>query len=111
MDIHHPLGFDWGEWVAIFTLIGVAATYAHSNMSRMAVESSQAESQKLSKAIEQLEKTMIEVNATLRSIREDRAEDHNRLDQLSQELGVHRDWLINDHQRLKALEKQTNESK
>lgn len=111
MDIHHPLGFDWGEWVAIFTLIGVAATYAHSNMSRMAAESSQAESQKLSKAIERLEKTMIEVNATLRSIREDRAEDREKLNLLSQEVGKHRDWLINDHQRLKALEKQTNESK
>ncbi|WP_322191997.1 hypothetical protein [Limosilactobacillus fermentum] len=111
MDIHHPLGFDWGEWVAIFTLIGVAATYAHSNMSRMAAESSQAESQKLSKAIEQLEKTMIEVNATLRSIREDRAEDREKLNLLSQEVGKHRDWLISDYQRIKALEEQTQDVK
>lgn len=109
MDIHHPLGFDWGEWVAIFTLIGVAATYAHSNMSRMAAESSQAESQKLSKAIEQLEKTMIEVNATLRSIREDRAEDREQLNFMKQELGQHRDWLISDHRRLKVLEEQAQE--
>ena len=104
MDIHHPFGFDWGDLVAIFTLIGVTATYVHANVSRMAAESSQAESQKLSKAIEQLERTMIEVNATLRSIREDREEDHNRLDQLSQEVGTHRDWLISDNQRLKTLE-------
>ncbi|MBS5330561.1 hypothetical protein [Limosilactobacillus oris] len=111
MDIHHPLGFDWGEWVAIFTLIGVAATYAHSNMSRMAAESSQAESQKLSKAIDQLEKTMIEVNATLRSIREDRAEDRKRLDLLTQEVGKHRDWLISDHRRLKELEENAQDGK
>lgn len=111
MDMHHPLGLEWGEWVAIFTLIGVAFSYVHSDMSRVAIDSSRAESQKISRAIEQLEKTMIEVNATLKSIQKDRADDHNRLDQLSQELGVHRDWLINDHQRLKALEKQTNESK
>lgn len=107
MDMHHPLGLEWGEWVAIFTLIGVAFSYVHSDMSRVAIDSSRAESQKISRAIEQLEKTMIEVNATLRSIREDR----EKLNLLSQEVGKHRDWLINDYQRIKALEKQTNESK
>ena len=110
MDMHHPLGLEWGEWVAIFTLIGVAFSYVHSDMSRVAIDSSRAESQKISRAIEQLEKTMIEVNATLRSIREDRAEDREKLNLLSQEVGKHRDWLINDYQRIKALEKQTNES-
>ena len=111
MDMHHPLGFDWGEWVAIFTLIGVVAAYIRSDMSRMAIESSRTESQKLSRAIDQLEKTMIEVNATLQAIREDRAEDRERLDLLSQEVGKHRDWLVSDHRRLKALEEQTQDSK
>ncbi len=111
MDVHHPLGFDWGEWVAIFTLIGVVAAYVRSNVSRMAIESSQNESQKLSRAIDQLEKTMIEVNATLQAIREDRTEDRKRLDLLSQEVGKHRDWLVSDHQRLKTLEEQTQDSK
>ena len=109
MDVHHPLGFDWGEWVAIFTLIGVVAAYVRSNVSRMAIESSQNESQKLSRAIDQLEKTMIEVNATLQAIREDRTEDRERL--LSQEVGKHRDWLVSDHRRLKVLEERTQDSK
>lgn len=104
MDMHHPFGFDWGDLASIFTLIGIAAAYVHSNISRMATESSRAESKEISRAIEQLEKTMIEVNVTLQSIREDRAEDRTRLDQLSQEVGVHRDWLISDNQRIKALE-------
>lgn len=104
MDIHHPFGFDWGDLVSIITMIGIFAAYAHSNISRMAAESSKVESRKLSKAIDQLEKTMIEVNATLRSIREEREEDHSRLDRLSKEVGMHRDWLISDNQRLKTLE-------
>lgn len=111
MDVHHPLGFGWGEWVAIFTLIGVVAAYVRSNVSRMAIESSQNESQKLSRAIDQLEKTMIEVNATLQAIREDRTEDRERLDLLSQEVGKHRDWLVSDHRRLKVLEERTQDSK
>ncbi|QHJ74695.1 hypothetical protein [Lactobacillus phage JNU_P1] len=105
------MGFDWGEWVAIFTLIGVVAAYVRSNVSRMAIESSQNESQKLSRAIDQLEKTMIEVNATLQAIREDRTEDRERLDLLSQEVGKHRDWLVSDHRRLKVLEERTQDSK
>lgn len=104
MDIHHPFGFDWGDLASIFTMLGIFVAYLHSNFNRMAAESSQAEAQKLSKAIEQLERTMIEVNATLRSIREEREEDHSRLDQLSREVGIHRDWLISDNQRLKTLE-------
>ena len=111
MDVHHPLGFDWGEWVAIFTLIGVVAAYVRSNVSRMAIESSQNESQKLSRAIDQLEKTMIEVNATLQAIREDRTEDRERLDLLSQEVGKHRDWLVSDHRRIKVLEERIQDSK
>lgn len=109
MDMHHPLGLEWGEWVAIFTLIGVAVSYVHSDMSRVAIESSQTEAQKISRAIERLEKTMIEVNVTLRSIREDRAEDREQLNLLKQELGQHRDWLISDHRRLKVLEEQAQE--
>lgn len=111
MDVHHPLGFDWGEWVAIFTLIGVVTAYVRSNVSRMAIESSQNESQKLSRAIDQLEKTMIEVNATLQAIREDRTEDRERLDLLSQEVGKHRDWLVSDHRRIKVLEERTQDRK
>lgn len=111
MDLHHPLGFDWGDLVAIFTLVGVVAAYIRSNMSRMAIESSRTESQKLSGAIDRLEKTMIEVNATLQSIREDRTEDRKQLELLSQEVGKHRDWLVSDHQRLKVLEEQTQDSK
>ena len=54
---------------------------------------------------------MIEVNVTLKNIREDRTEDRKRLDLLSQEVGKHRDWLVSDHQRIKALEEQTQDSK
>lgn len=82
MDIHHPFGFDWGELVAIFTLIGVAATYANLAISHTAKDSSRAEFDQLSGSIDQLNKTMIKVNMALDSLKADRESTNRRLDKV-----------------------------
>ena len=82
MDLHHPFGFDWGEWVAIFTLIGVAATYANLAISRTAKDSSRDEFDQLSESIAKLNETMVKVNLVLESLKADRESTNRRLDKI-----------------------------
>ena len=106
MDMHRPFGFDWGEWVAIFTLIGVVATYIRSSVSRTAQDSSRGEFQKLSEVNEGLKETMIKVNITLDTIKRDHEKESHQLEIMQQEIMQHREWLSNDHLRLKNLEEE-----
>ncbi len=82
MDLHHPFGFDWGEWVAIFTLIGVAATYANLAISRTAKDSSGDELDQLATSIAKLNETMVKVNMALDSLKADRESTNRRLDKI-----------------------------
>lgn len=82
MDMHRPFGFDWGEWVAIFTLIGVVATYAKTSISHTAHDSSKAEFEQLAESIAQLNKTMIKVNMVLDSLKADHESTNRRLDKI-----------------------------
>ncbi|MCT3429466.1 hypothetical protein EFQ32_00985 [Limosilactobacillus fermentum] len=82
MDMHHPFGFDWGEWVAIFTLIGVAATYANLAISRTAKDSNRSEFEQLAASIAKLNETMVKVNMALDSLKADRESTNRRLDKV-----------------------------
>lgn len=82
MDMHHPFGFDWGEWVAIFTLIGVAATYANLAISHTAKDSNRADFEKLTESIAKLNETMAKVNIVLDSLKADRESTNQRLDKV-----------------------------
>lgn len=82
MDMHHPLGFDWGEWVAIFTLIGVFATYANLAISHTAKDSSRADFEQLNASIAKLNETMVKVNMVLDSLKADRESTNRRLDKI-----------------------------
>ena len=82
MDIHHPFGFDWGDLVAIFTLIGVAATYANLAISRTAKDSSRDDFEQLTASISKLNETMVKVNMVLDSLKADRESTNRRLDKI-----------------------------
>lgn len=82
MDMHHPFGFDWGEWVAIFTLIGVAATYSNLAISHTAKDSNRADFEKLTESIAKLNETMAKVNIVLDSLKADRESTNRRLDKV-----------------------------
>lgn len=82
MDMHHPLGFDWGEWVAIFTLIGVVATYVKTSITHTAKDSSKAEFEQLTESIAELNQTMIKVNMVLDNLKADRESTNRRLDKI-----------------------------
>lgn len=82
MDMHHPFGFDWGEWVAIFTLIGVVATYVKTSISHTAHNSNKAEFERLAESIAQLNKTMIKVNMVLDGLKANRESTNRRLDKI-----------------------------
>ncbi len=82
MDLHHPFGFDWSEWVAIFTLIGVAATYANLAISRTAKDSIRDELDQLATSIAKLNETMVKVNMALDSLKADRESTNRRLDKI-----------------------------
>lgn len=82
MDMHHPFGFDWGEWVAICTLIGVAATYAKLVISHAAKNSNRADFEKLTESIAKLNETMAKVNVVLDGLKSDRELTNRRLDKI-----------------------------
>lgn len=82
MDIHHPFGFEWGDLVAIFTLIGVIATYANFAISHTAKDSNRAEFEQLTASIAQLNETMIKVNMVLDGLKSDRESTNRRLDKI-----------------------------
>lgn len=82
MDIHHPFGFDWGDLVAIFTLIGVVATYANFAISHAAKNSNKSDFEKFAASIAKLNETMIKVNVVLDSLKADRESTNRRLDKI-----------------------------
>lgn len=82
MDMHHPFGFEWGDLVAIFTLIGVVATYANLAISRTAKDSNRAEFEHLATSIAKLNETMVKVNMALDSLKADRESTNRRLDKV-----------------------------
>lgn len=82
MDIHHPFGFEWGDLVAIFTLIGVVATYANLAISRTAKDSNRADFEQLTASIAKLNETMVKVNLVLESLKADRESTNRRLDKI-----------------------------
>lgn len=82
MDMHHPFGFEWGDLVAIFTLIGVVATYANLAISRTAKDSNRSEFEQLSASIAKLNETMVKVNMALDSLKADRESTNRRLDKI-----------------------------
>ena len=82
MDMHRPFGFEWGDLVAIFTLIGVVATYANMAISRTAKDSSRADFEQLTASIAKLNETMVKVNMVLDSLKADRESTNRRLDKI-----------------------------
>lgn len=82
MDIHHPFGFDWGDLVAIFTLMGVVATYANFAISHTAKDSNRADFEKLTESIAKLNETMAKVNIVLDNLKADRESTNRRLDKI-----------------------------
>ncbi len=82
MDMHHPFGFEWGDLVAIFTLVGVVATYVNLGISHTAKDSNRAEFEQLTASIAQLNETMIKVNMVLDSLKADRESTNRRLDKI-----------------------------
>lgn len=82
MDMHHPFGFEWGDLVAIFTLVGVVATYANLAISRTAKDSNRADFEQLATSIAKLNETMVKVNITLDGLKADRESTNRRLDKI-----------------------------
>lgn len=82
MDIHHPFGFEWGDLVAIFTLVGVVATYANFAISHAAKDSNRADFEQLTASIAKLNETMVKVNVVLDSLKADRESTNRRLDKI-----------------------------
>lgn len=82
MDIHHPFGFDWGDLVAIFTLLGVVATYAKFAISHAAKNSNRSDFEQLTASIAKLNETMVKVNVVLDSLKADRESTNRRLDKI-----------------------------
>ena len=82
MDIHHPFGFDWGDLVAIFTLIGVVATYINFAISHAAKDSNRSDFEQLTASIAKLNETMVKVNVVLDNLKADRESTNRRLDKI-----------------------------
>ncbi|WP_407567357.1 hypothetical protein HL660_06565 [Limosilactobacillus fermentum] len=82
MNLHHPFGFEWGDLVAIFTLIGVVATYANFAISHTAKDSNRADFEQLNASIAKLNETMVKVNMVLDSLKADRESTIRRLDKI-----------------------------
>lgn len=82
MNLHHPFGFDWGDLVAIFSLVGVVATYTHLAISHTAKDSNRADFEQLTASIAKLNETMIKVNLVLESLKADRESINRRLDKI-----------------------------
>ncbi|MEK1371115.1 hypothetical protein HCY61_00810 [Limosilactobacillus fermentum] len=82
MDMHHPFGFEWGDLVAIFTLVGVVATYANLAISHTAKNSNRSDFEQLTASIAKLNETMVKVNLVLESLKADRESTNRRLDKI-----------------------------
>ena len=89
MDMHHPFGFEWGDLAAIFTLIGVVATYANLAISHTAKDSNRADFEQLASSIAKLNETMVKVNLVLESLKADRESTNRRLDKIEATVDRH----------------------
>lgn len=107
MDIHHPFGFDWGDLVAIFTLVGVVATYANFAISHAAKDSNRSDFEQLTASIAKLNETMVKVNVVLDSLKADRESTNRRLDKFEATTDRHDIQLarIEEHVMTKQEEK------
>lgn len=107
MDIHHPFGFDWGDLVAIFTLVGVVATYANFAISHAAKDSNRSDFEQLTASIAKLNETMVKVNVVLDSLKADRESTNRRLDKVEATTDRHDIQLarIEEHVMTKQEEK------
>lgn len=107
MDIHHPFGFDWGDLVAIFTLVGVVATYANFAISHAAKDSNRSDFEQLTASIAKLNETMVKVNVVLDSLKADRESTNRRLDKIEATADRHDIQLarIEEHVMTKQEEK------
>ena len=107
MDIHHPFGFDWGDLVAIFTLVGVVATYANFAISHAAKDSNRSDFEQLTASIAKLNETMVKVNVVLDSLKADRESTNRRLDKIEATSDIHDIQLarIEEHVMTKQDEK------
>lgn len=82
MDMYHPFGFEWGDLVAIFTLVSVVATYANLAISHTAKESNRDDFEKLAESIVKLNETMAKVNIVLDGLKDDSESTNRRLDKI-----------------------------
>ncbi|MBM6728304.1 MULTISPECIES: hypothetical protein [Lactobacillaceae] len=81
-----PLGLAWSDWLAIVSLIALAATWIRSGVKITAHESTKTEFAELKEALEGLKETMIRVNMTLEQLQSDRKTTKQRLDAHSKRL-------------------------
>ncbi|MGJ3757125.1 hypothetical protein ACLOBI_05065 [Limosilactobacillus fermentum] len=68
--------------MAIFTLVGVVATYANLAISHTAKDSNRSEFEQLTASIAKLNETMVKVNMVLDGLKADRESTNRRLDKI-----------------------------
>ena len=104
MDPHHFAGLDWGEWVAILTLVAAIAAYARSGISRTARESSRQDFDRINETMNGVRETMAELIVTIKQLRSDMEERKQTESRMHQ--------AIDDHEkRLVRLETQEEEER
>lgn len=94
MDPHHFAGLDWGEWVAILTLIAAIAAYARSGISRTARESSRQDFDKINETMNGVRETMAELIVTIKQLRSDMEERKQTESRMHQAIDDHERRLI-----------------
>ena len=104
MDPHHFAGLDWGEWVAILTLVAAIAAYARSGIRRTARESSRQDFDRINETMNGVRETMAELIVTIKQLRSDMEERKKTEDRMHK--------AIDDHEkRLVRLETQEEEER
>ena len=68
--------------MAIFTLVGVVATYANFAISHAAKDSNRTDFEQLTASIAKLNETMVKVNVVLDGLKADRESTNRRLDKI-----------------------------
>lgn len=110
MDMHHPFGFDWGDLVAIFTLVGVVATYVNLGISHTAKDSNRSDFEKLNASIAKLNETMVKVNMVLDGLKADRESTNRRLDKIEETADRHDIQLARIEEHVMTKETKINEN-
>lgn len=94
MDPHHFAGLDWGEWVAILTLVAAIAAYARSGISRTARESSRQDFDRINETMNGVRETMAELIVTIKQLRSDMEERKQTESRMHQAIDDHERRLI-----------------